>query len=120
MHRSILTVVTILILAGPAHSEGVKQCFRCKSDGGLEKICQGASTSEVIQKCGEPDSSEKTEKVSDGTNYKHNGNRSSGQIETYYYNCGAGRFIKKLKFDDGILYSIINSDKSHVGRERCW
>src|SRR5512135_238748 len=110
MYKSMLAVIAVLLLSGTTFSEGVKQCFSCKSGYGSDLVCQGASTFEVTQKCGAPDHSETRDKIiSGGTG--DNIVATYIQIETYYYNCGEGRFIKILEFNDGELSSISNGDK---------
>jgi len=92
-----------------------------------EVACEGDSKYDVIRKCGEPDYSEETQQVISGEFGKERkDDKTRGafgavteKVETVYYNCGQGRFIKVLVFRSGRLVSIQNGDRGS-GEQKCW
>lgn len=115
MYKMVLIVsVLVVSLAGNLYAA----CMSCNNGNGSEMVCSGASTFEVKQKCGQPDDAQTRDDM------KGMGGRDSvwietNQIDTYYYNCGSGRFTKILTFKNGKLQSIANGDKGS-GPEKCW
>ena len=121
MSQKILAVfclVLFVIAGGGVTAKAFADCFSCKAGGGSDLVCEGASTFEVIKKCGSPDYSEQEDKIAGGGS-EGNVNVASVKIETFYYDCGQNQFTKILKFKGGKLFSISNGDKGS-GDEKCW
>jgi hypothetical protein len=113
-------VWTLLIIFGvifPLNAFG-DRTFRCK--GRIVSI--GEYTSEVLEKCGEPDNREQWEEsyneyISQIYDYKTERYRAPRLIrgpirmERWTYNFGATKFIRHLKFKNGELINIETGDK---------
>jgi hypothetical protein len=105
-------------------------CMSCLSQTGssyTDLACEGDSKFDVIRKCGQFDYIEENEEITSGgvdTMKKHGDTQSSfgavtERVETAYYNCGQGRFIKVLVFRNGRLVSITDGDRGS-GERKCW
>jgi hypothetical protein len=105
-------------------------CMSCLSHTGnsyTEVACEGDSKFDVIRKCGQFDYLEENEEITSGgvdTMKKRGESQSSfgavtEKVETAYYNCGQGRFIKILVFRNGRLVSITDGDRGS-GEQKCW
>jgi hypothetical protein len=78
----------LLVVSTFAQARSVKS-IRC----GTEMVRLGASTFELIQKCGEPDLKETIEAKEETS-------------ERWTYNCGTGRFIKIISMRGGKIWKI--------------
>ncbi len=125
---SMLTLCLIFSISAVATPEAA--CMSCISHTGsgyTELACEGDSKYDVIRKCGQFDYAEENEEITSGgveTKKKHGKSRSAfgavtERVETAYYNCGQGRFIKVLVFRNGALVSIANGDRGS-GEQKCW
>jgi hypothetical protein len=105
-------------------------CMSCLSHTGnsyTEVACEGDSKFDVIRKCGQFDYVEENEEITSGgvDTLKRRGETQSSfgavteKVETAYYNCGQGRFIKVLVFRNGRLVSITDGDRGS-GEQKCW
>ncbi len=105
-------------------------CMSCISRTGIsytELACEGDSKYDVIRKCGPPDYAEESQRVATGEfgktkkEDKTQGgfNVTTEKIESLYYNCGQGRFIKILIFRGGQLISLQDGDRGS-GEQKCW
>jgi hypothetical protein len=105
-------------------------CMSCISHTGssyTEVACEGDSKYDVIRKCGQFDYTEENEEITSGgvdTASKHGQSQSTfgsitERVETAYYNCGQGRFIKILVFRNGKVVSITDGDRGS-GLQKCW
>lgn len=123
-----VSLVTTILLSCSLPAFAV--CMSCISKSGsgyTELACEGDSKYDVIRKCGEPDYSEETEQVTSGDFGKTSKDGQTRgffgsvttKVETLYYNCGQGRFVKVLVFAGGRLSSIQNGDRGS-GIQRCW
>lgn len=81
--------------------------FRC----GSRVVSTGDSKADVIIKCGSPDYSEVTSVEVTGS--------SVTKIESFYYNCGEGRFTQILIFRGSALVGIRSSGNYGSGPQRC-
>jgi hypothetical protein len=81
--------------------------FKCQS----RIVSTGETKGDVISKCGPPDYSEVgSVKFSES---------SATAIETWYYNCGDGRFNRTLKFKGSKLVEIKSSGTYGSGPQKC-
>jgi len=101
-------------------------CMSCLSQTGTgytELACEGDSKFEVIYKCGEPDYTEETEEITEGSVRPEKPGSSfravRQRVEKLYYNCGQGRFIKILVFRGARLIAVKNGERGS-GPQRCW
>jgi hypothetical protein len=105
-------------------------CMNCISKTGnsyTELACEGDSKFDVIRKCGKPDYEETTAQVTTGQygSEREKGSKQGGfsssteTIDTLYYNCGVGRFVKILTFRGGILIKVEEGDRGS-GEQKCW
>jgi hypothetical protein len=124
----VLMLCLIFSVSAAAASEAA--CMSCLSHTGssyTELACEGDSKFDVIRKCGQFDYIEENEEIISGgtdTRRKHGDTRSffgavTERVETAYYNCGQGRFIKVLVFRNGILVSVTDGDRGS-GEQKCW
>ena len=90
----------LLVVSSFTQARSVKS-MRC----GTEILRLGATTFEVIQKCGEPDLKETIEAKEETS-------------ERWTYNCGTGRFIKVLTIRRGKVWRIEEGDRGS-GPPRC-
>ena len=99
----ILSVLTMLAFAGDAFA------LRC----GHKLVQIGAHKSEVLERCGEPDSVEERRAIR-GSRLRHPyGSLEIDQfeevlIEEWIYNFGPRKFQQLLEFEDGELKKIRN------------
>ncbi len=118
----------IFLLAAAASSEAA--CLNCLSHTGQsynDLACEGDSKYDVIRKCGQFDYIEENQQVTSGgvDTTKRPGQSQSSfgavteKVETAYYNCGQGRFVKVLVFRNGRLVSISDGDRGS-GEQKCW
>jgi hypothetical protein len=112
------------LLASASYAEAA--CMSCISHTGsgyTELACEGDSRYEVIRKCGPFDYTEQNEEITSGGAVRGKKGSSFGtvteQVDTAYYNCGQGRFVKVLVFRNGILVSITDDDRGS-GAQKCW
>jgi hypothetical protein len=101
----IICVAVIVLLLGFSLAQA--DSIRCVS--GI--VSTGETKGDVISKCGPPDYSE-VESV------KFSGS-SATAIETWYYNCGEGRFNRTLKFKGSKLVEIKSPGTYGSGPPRC-
>ena len=103
-YLSTLTVALLfallVVVSTFAQARSVKS-MRC----GTEILRLGASTFELIQKCGDPDLKETIE-------------RREETSERWTYNCGTGRFIKIITLRRGKVWRIEEGDRGS-GPSRC-
>ena len=95
-----LLFALLVVIFSFAQARSVKS-MRC----GTEILRLGASTFELIQKCGEPDLKETIEAREETS-------------ERWTYNCGTGRFIKVLTIRRGKVSRIEEGDRGS-GPHRC-
>lgn len=118
----------VILLSGAVPAYAV--CMSCISKTGqsyTELACEGDSKYDVVRKCGEPDYSEETQQVTSGDFGKTSKDgktqgffgSTTTKIETLYYNCGQGRFVRVLVFVGGRLSSIQQGDRGS-GEQKCW
>jgi hypothetical protein len=123
-----LLLWTVILLSGSVPAFAV--CMSCISRTGqsyTELACEGDSKYDVVRKCGDPDFSEETQQVTSGDfgKVRRDGNTqgffgsTTTKVETLYYNCGQGRFIRVLIFFGGRLSSIQQGDRGS-GDQKCW
>jgi hypothetical protein len=123
-----LALTVILSVTTAAASEAA--CMSCLSHTGssyTELACEGDSKFDVIRKCGQFDYLEENEEFTTGgvDTLKRRGEAQSSfgavteKVETAYFNCGQGRFIKVLVFRNGKLGSITDGDRGS-GEQKCW
>ena len=99
----IAVMVPFFLLASIAQADS----FRC----GSRVVSTGDSKADVIIKCGPPDYSEVTSVEATSS--------SVIKIESFYYNCGEGRFTRVLIFRGSILVGIRSSGNYGSGPQRC-
>ncbi len=103
--RPVVLIVFALILSLPFHAAFATRC-------GNAIVVEGDSSYRVRDKCGEPDSIERS--VVYKTRAVHRGYRYVGSedysvvIEEWTYNLGPNRLIRLLRFENGVLKSIGN------------
>ena len=90
----------LVVMSTFAQARWVKS-MRC----GTEIMRLGATTFELIQKCGEPDLKETIEAREETS-------------ERWTYNCGTGRFIKVITIRGGKVWRIEEGDRGS-GPSRC-
>ena len=95
-----LLFALLVVVSTFAQARWVKS-IRC----GTDIVRLGASTFELIQKCGEPDLKETIE-------------RREETSERWTYNCGTGRFIKIITIRGGKVSRIEEGDRGS-GPPRC-
>ena len=101
----MICVVVSLLLVGVSLAQA--DSIRCPSG----VVSTGDTKIDVISKCGNPDYSEVgSVKFSES---------SATAIETWYYNCGDGRFNRTLKFKGSKLVEIKSSGTYGSGPPRC-
>ena len=126
----MLFVVLMAIINFISESEAA--CMGCPGkDGGSVLLCEGDTKFDAINKCGNPgfieqEKKEITEKSRSKTDSDPSKSEKSGSstkkieiVETWYYNCGEGRFDKILTFVGSTLVSIRNGERGS-GPEQCW
>ena len=103
MKRTAAAVVFGLLACSPAFA------FRC----GNKLVSEGDSRSEVAAKCGEP-----TEVVTQGSVFRRPVIWTSGgpyyigedfveiPVETWLYNLGPNKFMRRVRFEGGIVTEI--------------
>ncbi len=102
----VLFLAFLFIMALTSHANA--DCIRCTESSSL--ACTGDSTFSVITKCGQPDHTESSQiKISLDT---------WERVDTYYYDCGEGQFIRVLTFRAGKLISIETEGRGS-GPTRC-
>ena len=105
MNRFAVLLATMTLLLVPHRGVAAIQC-------GGRIVGTGDSKIEVISKCGQPDLKE-TSSVKTSGQFRNNTRSftaTSTIVETWMYNCGAGRFIKTLTFEDGVVTSVQDGD----------
>jgi hypothetical protein len=103
MRIIIITTLVLYLVTSMAHADS----FRC----GSRVVSTGDSKADVVIKCGPPDYSEVTSiEVTD---------RGAVKIETFYYNCGDGRFTRILTFRGSRLVGIGSTGNYGSGPQRC-
>jgi len=127
LFAALFLALSVLLVCNPVGTEAA--CMSCISRTGTgytEVACEGDSRYDVIRKCGPPDYTEESQQVASGQfgrpkkEDKTQGfNVTTENIDTSYYNCGQGRFIKILIFRGGQLISIQNGDRGS-GEQKCW
>jgi hypothetical protein len=95
-----LLFALLVVISSFAQARSVKS-MRC----GTDILRLGASTFELIQKCGEPDLKETIEAKEETS-------------ERWTYNCGTGRFIKIITIRRGKVWRIEEGDRGS-GPARC-
>lgn len=100
--------------------------FRC----GEEVVARGASTAEVLYKCGEPEyiTGKKKEvkgTFASGTEFKQSTTYTTGgyrqeeiKTEIWHYNCGDNDFVYALTFEDGIFVKEETPTRGY-GKSKC-
>ena len=97
--KALVILGLLLFLVSAANAD----CLRC----GSRNACTGDSKIEVISKCGQPDDSETTSYDSSGSvSGSGRVDLHTTKVDTFYYNCGEGRFIHTLTFHGSKLISI--------------
>lgn len=99
----IVVITASFLLASITQADS----FRC----GSRVVSTGDSKADVIIKCGPPDYSEVTSVEATGS--------SVIKIESFYYNCGEGRFTRVLIFRGSTLVGIRSSGNYGSGPQRC-
>ena len=103
----VLTIVLLVFLGWFPYD--VANATRC----GNAIVVEGDSSYRVRKKCGEPDSIERS--VIYKTRAVHRGYRYVGSedysvvIEEWTYNLGPNKFIRLLRFENGVLKTIGNT-----------
>lgn len=104
MNRASLVMIVSLLACGPALAG-----FRC----GSKLVSEGATRSEVAAKCGEP-----TEVITHASVYRRPMIWNYGRpyyvgndyievaVESWIYNLGTNKLMRRLRFEDGVLTDI--------------
>lgn len=105
--RALLAALTLSSLLLPTSSEAAT--LRC----GNELVADGASKSEVLLKCGEPQAREsRTEAVGERTKQKGEQAETTTErvvfktVDEWTYNFGRNRLIQVVVFDNGLLVDV--------------
>ena len=99
--RVIFAVVFLLILLQPGYCLG----FYC----GDRLIRQGLTTIEVLHACGQPDSVDSWDEVKNVGHFRFGFlwySLENVHVEQWVYNFGPSRFLRLLRFENGILKRI--------------
>jgi hypothetical protein len=99
----VMLVTSLFLFVSTAQADS----FRC----GSSVVSTGETKIDVIIKCGRPDYSEVTSVSL--SNY------SATKVETFYYNCGEGRFVRILTFYGSDLVGIRSGGNYGTGPSRC-
>lgn len=97
-----LILVTALVVAAPAHA------FRC----GNKLIREGDTRSEVLAKCGDPVEVERRTALREpiywvnGRPFRVGGGYIEIPLETWIYNLGPSKLMRRLHFENGVLVEI--------------
>jgi hypothetical protein len=126
LRTAAVVFLTVFFMTAFHTGESDGACMSCLSQTGTgytELACEGDSKFDVIYKCGEPDYTEETEEITEGSvrsEKPHSSFRAVTQrVEKLYYNCGQGRFIKILVFRGARLVAVKNGERGS-GPQRCW
>jgi len=96
----LVLICAIMICATVSPAEAVMFC-------GDSIVGEGDSKADVVRECGQP-----FMKSTPKYNYrKRRGRRTTSDGNTWYYNQGEGSSMKVLKFSNGRLQKIENSNK---------
>jgi len=116
LNRISLSSLLLLLLFALWSGNIMAATFKC----GTEIVRPGMTTMDVVLRCGPPSFKELKRVITEGTYGRRfpygppdgRGGYSevTETVETWYYNCGAHRFIKILTFRGGLL------DRIRVGR----
>lgn len=111
-----ISSLLILVLIAFWNGDLLAGTFKC----GTEIVRPGMTTMDVLLRCGPPSFKELKRVITEGSyggRVPHGFPHGSGgysevteTVETWYYNCGAHRFVKILTFRGGLLNRV------HVGR----
>ena len=117
-----LPLFIVLLLSFPVYAG---DCIRCLSSPGSVLMCRGALKSDVVAKCGKPESKEaagfaKVRKVFKRPSGKEGWTVVKEPLERWRYNCGNGQFGKVLLFQGDKLKSVNNLRERGSGAQRCW
>jgi hypothetical protein len=109
----IVIILSILLLC--TFSVAQADCFRC----GSSVVCAGETTGDVAVKCGQASDTETVRVDTSGHVSVGNVNIATESVDSWYYNCGEGRFNKTLYFKAGVLASITSSGIYGTGPAKC-
>jgi hypothetical protein len=108
---SLSSLLTLLLLAFWSGNL-MAATFKC----GTEIVRPGMTTMQVLLRCGPPSFKELKRVITEGTygrRFPHGFPQGKGgysevteTVETWYYNCGAHRFVKILTFRAGLLRRV--------------
>jgi hypothetical protein len=109
MHRSphrtfAFALAALLAAAAPAHADS----FRC----GTRLIVEGATRGEVIARCGEPSEVERRAILRRpvlwrfGRPYYLSDELVEVPVETWTYNLGPDKLMRRLRLEDGVVVEI--------------
>ncbi len=87
--------------------------IRCPNGGGSCLVNEGSDKSELYLCCGSPDMQSSNVKVI------RNGDAvESVNVDLFTYNCGDGRFVKKVTMENDKIKSIQNAGRG-TGAQKC-
>jgi hypothetical protein len=123
----LIICLLVTVSAVKAAEAACMSCISHTGSGYTELACEGDSKYDVIRKCGQFDYIEENEEITSGgaDTTKRRGERQSifgavtERVETAYYDCGQGRFVKILVFRNGKLVSVTDGDRGS-GAQKCW
>lgn len=103
MTKTLLVLIFVLIFTSMVDAK----CMKCSIDA---MVCDGDTKFDAITKCGNPDYSEETGTVKEGSVRRGNVGISEQKIEKLFYNCGEKQFSKILTIKGGKIISIKDGD----------
>jgi hypothetical protein len=95
---------TLVVVATPARADG----FRC----GTKLVVEGATRGEVIARCGEPTDVERRSILRRPVLWRHgrpyylSDDLVEVPVETWTYNLGPNKLMRRLRLEDGVVVDI--------------
>jgi len=101
---AVLVVALLFLVAAPARADG----FRC----GTKLVVEGSTRGEVIARCGEPTDVERRSILRRpvlwryGRPYHLSDDLVEVPVETWTYNLGPSKLMRRLRLEDGVVVEI--------------
>jgi hypothetical protein len=99
-----VVVAMLVVAAAPVHADG----FRC----GTRLVVEGSTRGEVIARCGEPTDVERRSILRRPVLWRHgrpyylSDDLVEVPVETWTYNLGPNKLMRRLRLEDGVVVEI--------------